>query len=962
MVTEDTMDRNREHELVMKAQAGDRDSYGKLVDLYGGAVLAIAYSRVGKHAASQDIAQDAFLLGFENLAKLKESRSFGTWLKTITRNLCNNWLKSQAYRDRLRRDSVNLRERLGRTNANGPEEDLEREETRRMVDMAMSRLPVQDREVLTLYYFEGKSVQQAARVLDISVEAMKKRLQRARKRLRSELEARVEAGLVEAGRKRKMSGRVLAAIPIGASFAKVAPVASVLPSAPLLNIASLFAKKGGIAMSIKKTSAIVALVCAALVAITGALYVAGSGRSHQKAAQPVRLQAIESAPAQSQPIEETAVEGPVEGQIEEWELVSLAANLAQDEQAAGDEHAEAVLPASVGGYVQDDKGYALEGADVHLEITEDPLWVEVLKTYKAETGADGQYMISGIDTFGNVAVYASLEGYVMQRAWRKSLRPGVEVTDVDFTLPAATYVVAGAVVSGSKVPIAGAEVQLRHYGYDEEGLQETAERGGAPGNVTGRRWAFAVTDQWGRFELGVDEQGLCDFTVTKDGYGAGFFPQVATGTHDALFVLRGYGAIAGRVTREDGVPVENAEVVATGVAVPGGLDPTEVRAQPLALPAVVVYTDTKGAYTADGLSEDYVYAVSARDTSGAEAAGVRQTDDVFAYMRNLSAAVQKNGVRIKAGQTTAGVDLVISAPQSATIFGTVTETASGRAVHPLAVRAMTIAEGGTRAELGVAHTDAEGFYKLSLALDEQSTIRILWCHVHTGGFGPPSEDAQVAVLDVGPGEKEQLDFTIEAVPFTAPIRFVDKRAKPLQGIVPGIRCIGRMGRQVATSMTSDAEGLVIWQGLTPGETYEALAYGPSGAILGRSDPFSGAPGETITEVVVICPRRGGVEGVLLCPDGDPLASTEVVCATFLVDGTVASQRAASNADGAFCVLNALPEGVYLKVFLVCQQGDDEVQLAVVENVRITADTIIDLGTIVLQPVSAEEAAEMLAGG
>ena len=99
-----------ELELVRRAQSGDRDSYGRLVDLYGGAVLAIAYSRVGNYAVSQDIAQDAFLLGLENLPKLRQPHKFGAWLRGITTNLCNNWQRSEAYRKRLREDSTTVRE------------------------------------------------------------------------------------------------------------------------------------------------------------------------------------------------------------------------------------------------------------------------------------------------------------------------------------------------------------------------------------------------------------------------------------------------------------------------------------------------------------------------------------------------------------------------------------------------------------------------------------------------------------------------------------------------------------------------------------------------------------------------------------------------------------------------------------------------------------------------------------
>jgi len=107
------MDKTRTLELVEKAQAGDRDSYGQLVDRYGAVVLAIAYGRTGNGAIAQDIAQDAFLIGFENISSLRQPGRFGAWLRGITTNLCKKWYQSQTYRRRLEEDSDALRERLG---------------------------------------------------------------------------------------------------------------------------------------------------------------------------------------------------------------------------------------------------------------------------------------------------------------------------------------------------------------------------------------------------------------------------------------------------------------------------------------------------------------------------------------------------------------------------------------------------------------------------------------------------------------------------------------------------------------------------------------------------------------------------------------------------------------------------------------------------------------------------------
>ena len=286
MVAEGMMDEKRELELVRRAQKGDRRSYGRLVDLYGGLVLAIAYSRIGNYAVSEDIAQDAFLLGFENLAKLRQPHRFGLWLRTITKNLCKDWQRSRVYRERLHRDSSALRERLGYVHSPGADEKLEQREMRNLISESLGNLPLRDRESIILYYFEGKSISEAAKALDISPAAMKKRLERARRRLRDQLTAHVEAGLLEVGRGRKMSSRILAAIPLGASYAKIGTVAAVLPSAPMLHLTGLSANIGGVVMGINKTAAIVAAVCATAIVGAGGLYITRGSRPPDVAPAP----------------------------------------------------------------------------------------------------------------------------------------------------------------------------------------------------------------------------------------------------------------------------------------------------------------------------------------------------------------------------------------------------------------------------------------------------------------------------------------------------------------------------------------------------------------------------------------------------------------------------------------------------------------------------------------------------
>ena len=158
-----------ELDLVRRSREGDRDSFARLVDLYGGSVLALAYGRVGNYADSQDIAQDAFVLAFENLDQLRKPQKFGAWLKSITANLCRRWRRSQAYQSRLREDSRIVCERLGYPSIAEPDERLKESETRRVLDKALGNLSPQDREAITLFYLEQRSVAQAAQLSGISV-------------------------------------------------------------------------------------------------------------------------------------------------------------------------------------------------------------------------------------------------------------------------------------------------------------------------------------------------------------------------------------------------------------------------------------------------------------------------------------------------------------------------------------------------------------------------------------------------------------------------------------------------------------------------------------------------------------------------------------------------------------------------------------------------------------------------
>ncbi len=177
---------------VVSAQGGSTTAFGRLVEKHYGMVYALAFSHVRNRSAAQDVAQEVFLVAWSNLARLKHPESFLMWLRRITRNCALNWLRTETYRGRL---AANLRKcTYTPESASAPQiATLEKEENAAKVSEALSRLSPKLREALLMFYFEGKSVKEAAKSLGVHHETMKKRLYMARTKLREDWEKQEKA-------------------------------------------------------------------------------------------------------------------------------------------------------------------------------------------------------------------------------------------------------------------------------------------------------------------------------------------------------------------------------------------------------------------------------------------------------------------------------------------------------------------------------------------------------------------------------------------------------------------------------------------------------------------------------------------------------------------------------------------------------------------------------------------------
>ena len=118
------------------------------------------------------------------LGRLDDPARFRPWAYRIVSNKCADWTRRRVVQRSI---TQNLQREVASTQANGPDETDSANELARLRD-ALAKLPEQQRAALSLYYLEGMSVSDVARVLCVARGTVKSQLYNARGRLKKALE------------------------------------------------------------------------------------------------------------------------------------------------------------------------------------------------------------------------------------------------------------------------------------------------------------------------------------------------------------------------------------------------------------------------------------------------------------------------------------------------------------------------------------------------------------------------------------------------------------------------------------------------------------------------------------------------------------------------------------------------------------------------------------------------------
>jgi RNA polymerase sigma-70 factor (ECF subfamily) len=166
---------------VERVLGGDLTGFEEIVRRWQSPLINLAYRFCHDRQRAEEMAQEAFLRAYRNLAKWRKDAVFSTWLFALAANV---------YRTELRRDpgrTVGLEEIDEPQDTRANDGGLEQEDSNRAVRRAVQGLPEKYREALVLFYFHDKDVAEAARSLKLPEGTVKARLSRARELLRGRL-------------------------------------------------------------------------------------------------------------------------------------------------------------------------------------------------------------------------------------------------------------------------------------------------------------------------------------------------------------------------------------------------------------------------------------------------------------------------------------------------------------------------------------------------------------------------------------------------------------------------------------------------------------------------------------------------------------------------------------------------------------------------------------------------------
>jgi len=171
--------------VIARLQQGDRAAFATLYGWYGDRIYRQAIlPRLPNQELAEDCLRDTFRTALEKIESFRiENRSIFFWLRRIAINKAID-IHRRHKRDQALADAVKAEPEYLSNHPDRPDRQLEIEDTRRMVETSLSRMNPRYATALRLRLIEGRSREECARLIDVTVGNFDVILHRASKAFR----------------------------------------------------------------------------------------------------------------------------------------------------------------------------------------------------------------------------------------------------------------------------------------------------------------------------------------------------------------------------------------------------------------------------------------------------------------------------------------------------------------------------------------------------------------------------------------------------------------------------------------------------------------------------------------------------------------------------------------------------------------------------------------------------------
>jgi RNA polymerase sigma-70 factor (ECF subfamily) len=173
--------------VLARARGGDEDAFAALVAQHSRRVFLLAYRMTGNEQDAEDVVQDSFLRAYRQLGRFEARADFGTWIYRIAANCAVDLMRTREHRRGRRSEALDGVQESFAATAPAPDRLAASRDIGHHVARVLEELTPLERAAFTLRHYEGRSIDEICRTLNLGNSAAKHAVFRAVRKLRSAL-------------------------------------------------------------------------------------------------------------------------------------------------------------------------------------------------------------------------------------------------------------------------------------------------------------------------------------------------------------------------------------------------------------------------------------------------------------------------------------------------------------------------------------------------------------------------------------------------------------------------------------------------------------------------------------------------------------------------------------------------------------------------------------------------------